>query len=62
MATSRPGIHVAGDVTDRDHLDHMAAYDAWLAARNAVLAGAAAYDNAAMPWVVLPIRRSPVPA
>ena len=52
MATSRPGIYAAGDVTDRDQFVYMAAYGAKLAARNAVLAGGERYDNAAMPWVV----------
>ena len=52
MATSRPGIYAAGDVTDRDQFVYMAAYGAKLAARNAVLGGAERYDNAAMPWVV----------
>lgn len=52
MATSRPGIYAAGDVTNRDQFVYMAAYGAKLAARNAVLGGAEHYDNAAMPWVV----------
>ena len=52
MATTRPGIYAAGDVTDRDQFVYMAAYGAKLAARNAVLDGAERYDNAAMPWVV----------
>jgi len=52
MATTRPGIYAAGDVTDRDQFVYMAAYGAKLAARNAVLGGAERYDNAAMPWVV----------
>ena len=52
MATSRPGVYAAGDVTNRDQYVYMAAYGAKLAARNAVLGGAERYDNAAMPWVV----------
>lgn len=52
MATTRPGIYAAGDVTDRDQFVYMAAYGAKLASRNAVLGGAERYDNAAMPWVV----------
>ncbi|WP_296645269.1 FAD-dependent oxidoreductase, partial [Roseinatronobacter sp.] len=52
MATTRPGIYAAGDVTDRDQFVYMAAFGAKLAARNAVLGGAERYDNAAMPWVV----------
>lgn len=52
MATSRPGVFAAGDVTNRDQFVYMAAYGAKLAARNAVLEGAEHYDNATMPWVV----------
>ena len=52
MATTRPGIYGAGDVTDRDQFVYMAAYGAKLAAGNAVLDGAERYENAAMPWVV----------
>ncbi len=52
MATTRPGVYAAGDVTDRDQFVYMAAYGAKLATRNAVLGGAERYDNAAMPWVV----------
>lgn len=52
MATTRPGIYAAGDVTERDQFVYMAAYGAKLAARNAVLGGAERYDNVAMPWVV----------
>ena len=52
MATTRPGVYAAGDVTDRDQFVYMAAYGAKLAARNAVLGGGERYDNAAMPWVV----------
>ena len=52
MATTRPGIYAAGDVTDRDQFVYMAAYGAKLAARNAVLSGSERYDNAMMPWVV----------
>ena len=52
MATTRPGVYAAGDVTNRDQFVYMAAYGARLAARNAVLNGAERYDNAAMPWVV----------
>ncbi len=52
MATTRPGIYAAGDVTNRDQFVYMAAYGAKIAARNAVLGGAERYDNVAMPWVV----------
>jgi mercuric reductase len=52
MATTRPDIYAAGDVTDRDQFVYMAAYGAKLAARNAVLGGTERYNNAAMPWVV----------
>jgi mercuric reductase len=52
MATSRPGIYAAGDVTDRDQFVYMAAYGAKLAARNAVLGGEERYDNAGVAWVV----------
>ena len=52
MATTRPGVFAAGDVTNRDQFVYMAAYGAKLAARNAVLGGDERYDNAAMPWVV----------
>lgn len=52
MATTRPGVYAAGDVTDRDQFVYMAAYGGKLAARNAVLRGAERYDNSAMPWVV----------
>ena len=52
MATTRPGVFAAGDVTNRDQFVYMAAYGAKLAARNAVLGGAERYDDAAMPWVV----------
>ncbi|MFN3311949.1 MAG: mercury(II) reductase [Hyphomonas sp.] len=52
MATTRPGIYAAGDVTDRDQFVYMAAYGAKLAACNAVLDGVERYDNATMPWVV----------
>jgi mercuric reductase len=52
MATTRPGIYAAGDVTDRDQFVYMAAYGAKLAARNAILGGVERYDNGAMPWVV----------
>ena len=52
MATTRPDVYAAGDVTNRDQFVYMAAYGAKLAARNAVLGGAERYDNAAMPWVV----------
>lgn len=52
MATTRPGVFAAGDVTNRDQFVYMAAYGAKLAARNAVLGGVERYDNAAMPWVV----------
>lgn len=51
MATTRPGIYAAGDVTDRDQFVYMAAYGAKLAAKNAI-GGAERYDNSAMPWVI----------
>ncbi|SIT06692.1 mercuric reductase [Paracoccus saliphilus] len=52
MATTRPGIFAAGDVTNRDQFVYMAAYGAKLAVRNALLGEANRYDNAAMSWVV----------
>lgn len=52
MQTSNPNIYAAGDVTDRDQFVYMAAYGAKIAATNALAKGQAAYDNAAMPWVV----------
>ncbi|RNF36031.1 mercury(II) reductase [Paracoccus methylarcula] len=52
MATTRPGIFAAGDVTNRDQFVYMAAYGAKLAARNALSGETHRYDNAAMPWVV----------
>jgi len=52
MATTRPGIYAAGDVTDRDQFVYMAAYGAKVAAGNALALEAMSYDNAAMPWVV----------
>ncbi len=52
MATSRPGIWAAGDVTDRDQFVYMAAYGARIAASNALGLAQMRYDNSAMPWVV----------
>ena len=52
MATTRPGVFAAGDVTNRDQFVYMAAYGAKLATRNAVLGGTERYDNSAMPWIV----------
>ena len=52
MATTRPGIWAAGDVTDRDQFVYMAAYGAKVAINNAFGLEPMRYDNAAMPWVV----------
>jgi len=52
MATTRPGVYAAGDVTDRDQFVYMAAYGAKIAVNNAFEIEAMRYDNAAMPWVV----------
>ena len=52
MATTRPGIYAAGDVTDRDQFVYMAAYGAKVAVNNALGVEPMRYDNAAMPWVV----------
>lgn len=52
MATTRPGIYAAGDVTDRDQFVYMAAYGAKIAVNNALGLEPMRYDNAAMPWVV----------
>ena len=52
MATTRPGIYAAGDVTDRDQFVYMAAYGAKIAVNNALGLERMRYDNAAMPWVV----------
>ena len=52
MATTRPGVYAAGDVTDRDQFVYMAAYGAKIATNNALGLEPMTYDNAAMPWVV----------
>jgi len=52
MATTRPGVYAAGDVTDRDQFVYMAAYGAKIAVNNALGLKSMLYDNAAMPWVV----------
>jgi len=52
MATTRPGIYAAGDVTDRVPFVYMAAYGAKVAVNNALGLEPMRYDNAAMPWVV----------
>ncbi len=52
MATTRPGVYAAGDVTDRDQFVYMAAYGAKVAVNNALGLSPMTYDNAAMPWVV----------
>jgi len=52
MATTRPGVFAAGDVTNRDQFVYMAAYGAKIAVNNAFGIEAMRYDNAAMPWVV----------
>ncbi|RMF39379.1 MAG: FAD-dependent oxidoreductase, partial [Alphaproteobacteria bacterium] len=52
MATTRPGIYAAGDVTDRDRFVYMAAYGAKVAVNNALGLEPMVYDNSAMPWVV----------
>ncbi len=52
MATTRPGVYAAGDVTDRDRFVYMAAYGAKVAVNNALGLAPMSYDNATMPWVV----------
>ncbi|MFC6689272.1 mercury(II) reductase [Jhaorihella thermophila] len=52
MATTRPGVYAAGDVTDRDRFVYMAAYGAKIAVNNALGLRPMTYDNATMPWVV----------
>ena len=52
MATTRPGVWAAGDVTDRDQFVYMAAYGAKVAINNALGLERMRYDNATMPWVV----------
>ncbi|CAM4379967.1 mercury(II) reductase [Palleronia rufa] len=52
MASTRPGVYAAGDVTDRDQFVYMAAYGAKVAVNNALGLEPMRYDNAAMPWVV----------
>jgi mercuric reductase len=52
MATTRPGVWAAGDVTDRDQFVYMAAYGAKVAINNALGLEPKRYENAAMPWVV----------
>ncbi len=52
MATTRAGVHAAGDVTDRDQFVYMAAYGAKIAVNNALGLEPMTYDNATMPWVV----------
>ncbi|MAN73689.1 MAG: mercury(II) reductase [Henriciella sp.] len=52
MATTRPGVWAAGDVTDRDQFVYMAAYGAKVAVNNALGLEALRYDSAVMPWVV----------
>jgi mercuric reductase len=52
LATSRPGVYAAGDVTGRDQFVYMAAYGAKLAAENALNGNARRYDARAMPEVV----------
>jgi mercuric reductase len=52
LATSRPGVYAAGDVTGRDQFVSMAAYGAKLAAENALGGNTRRYDACAMPAVV----------
>ncbi len=52
LATSRPGVFAAGDVTGRDPFVSTAAYGARLAAGHALGAEARRYDTSAMPQVV----------
>ena len=52
LATSRPGVYAAGDVTGRDQFVYMAAYGAKLAAENALNGNARRYDARSMPEVV----------
>lgn len=52
LATNRPGIYAAGDVTGRDQYVYMAAYGAKVAAENALNGNSRRYDAHAMPEVV----------
>lgn len=52
LATGRPGVYAAGDVTGRDQYVYMAAYGAKLAAENALNGNTRPYDSRAMPEVV----------
>ena len=52
LATGRPGVYAAGDVTGRDQYVYMAAYGAKLAAENALNGNMRTYDSHAMPEVV----------
>ena len=52
MASTRPGLFAAGDVTDRDQFVYMAAYGAKVAVNNALGLEPMTYDNSSMPWVV----------
>ncbi|MEE3502942.1 mercury(II) reductase [Acidiphilium acidophilum] len=52
LATLRPGVYAAGDVTGRDQYVYMAAYGAKLAAENALNGNTRTYDSRAMPEVV----------
>ena len=52
LATVRPGVYAAGDVTGRDQYVYMAAYGAKLAAENALDGNRRTYDSRAMPEVV----------
>ncbi|TYO91371.1 mercury(II) reductase [Oceanicella actignis] len=52
MATTRPGVYAAGDVTDREPFVYMAAHGGKVAASNALGLAALRYDDSAVPWVV----------
>ncbi|HQT40053.1 MAG TPA: mercury(II) reductase [Acidocella sp.] len=52
LASSRPGVYAAGDVTGRDQYVYMAAYGAKLAVDNALNGDTRRYDSRIMPEVV----------
>jgi len=52
LATTRPGVYAAGDVTGQDQHVYMAACGAKLAAENALVGNNRRYDARAMPVVV----------
>ncbi|MEX2648181.1 MAG: mercury(II) reductase [Alphaproteobacteria bacterium] len=52
MRTTKPGVYAAGDVTGRHQFVYMAAYEAKIAAENALDGDSKRYDATAMPAVV----------